>query len=66
MSEETREFYELEKLWTLGPEYDDQLRRLKEHEIKVQETLDSVDVGRTSNKEQEGNGDGKPVLSFAT
>ncbi|XP_030830615.1 uncharacterized protein LOC583777 isoform X1 [Strongylocentrotus purpuratus] len=65
MSEETREFYELEKLWTLGPEYDDQLRRLKEHEIKVQETLDSVDVGRTSNKEQEGNDDGKPVLSFA-
>ncbi|XP_063956055.1 uncharacterized protein LOC129259541 [Lytechinus pictus] len=65
MSEETREFYELEKLWTLGPEYDDQLRRMKEYETKMQETLDSVDLVRTGNKEQKENGDGRPVISFA-
>ncbi|XP_041473740.1 uncharacterized protein LOC121422643 [Lytechinus variegatus] len=65
MSEETREFYELEKLWTLGPEYDDQLRRMKEYETKMQETMESVDLVRTGNKEQKKNGDGRPVISFA-
>lgn len=28
MLDEAREKYELEKLWTLGPEYDDQLREM--------------------------------------
>ena len=29
MSDEARQKFELEKLWTLGPEYDDQLREMQ-------------------------------------
>ena len=30
MLDEARERYELEKLWTLGPRYDDQLRHMQQ------------------------------------
>ena len=30
MLDEARERYELEKLWTLGPKYDDQLRHMQQ------------------------------------
>ncbi|XP_071943138.1 mitochondrial assembly of ribosomal large subunit protein 1-like isoform X2 [Antedon mediterranea] len=35
MLEETREIYELEKLWTLGPEFDDQSQRMNVYDMRM-------------------------------
>ncbi|XP_033101374.1 uncharacterized protein LOC117104623 [Anneissia japonica] len=35
MLEEAREIYELEKLWTLGPEFDDQSQRMNVYEMRM-------------------------------
>ncbi|XP_071496589.1 uncharacterized protein [Diadema antillarum] len=68
MSEEMREFYELEKLWTLGPGYDDQLQRLREYEAKLKETLSLNEVKATpDNSSPQSNstkGDDVPEVSF--
>ncbi|XP_077997728.1 uncharacterized protein LOC144450859 [Glandiceps talaboti] len=48
---ETREMYELEKLWTLGPQYDDQLRYLAEQSrmfaVQLEEQEDRMDTDNT-------------------
>lgn len=36
---ETRERYELEKLWTLGPKYDDQTREMEKREKETRELM---------------------------
>ena len=38
--EEARELYELEMLWTLGPEYDNQYHRISQYQANVVQPVD--------------------------
>lgn len=53
MSEEMRELYELEKLWLLGPEYDDHLQRLLRHQESLRQAL-SQPLEETGEEEMDG------------
>lgn len=53
MSEEMRELYELEKLWLLGPEYDDHFQRLLRHQESLRQAL-SQSLEETGEEEMDG------------
>jgi len=51
---ETRALYELEKLWTLGPQYDDQYRSLIEQEDFLKAVFtgpQKEEIGEEGNKD---------------
>lgn len=39
MTEDVRDLYELEKLWLLGPEYDDHMERIKKYQESVKQAM---------------------------
>lgn len=64
MLEETRSRYELEKLWALGEEHDDQCREMKE-ELLEEDDLSSLAIamGRSGHGSTAGGDGGETLVS---